>query len=171
MISIFGKSWDLHTKRALGITEEENLALIGETVAYLKAARQRSRLRCRALLRRLCVESRISHCEHLKPRKKMARMCSACATPTAERCHTRIAEVVRLVKARFGGVIGIHAHNDSDTAVANTLAGGRSRRDACAGLHERLWRAVRQREHRQRYRKSRTEDGARDRRPCIDCPN
>ena len=36
MISIFGKSWDLHTKRALGITEEENLALIGETVAYLK---------------------------------------------------------------------------------------------------------------------------------------
>lgn len=36
VISIFGKSWDLHTKRALGITEEENLALIGETVAYLK---------------------------------------------------------------------------------------------------------------------------------------
>ena len=36
VVSIFGKSWDLHTKRALGITEEENLALISETVAYLK---------------------------------------------------------------------------------------------------------------------------------------
>jgi len=37
VISVFGKSWDLHTRRALGITEEENLKLISETVAYLKA--------------------------------------------------------------------------------------------------------------------------------------
>src|ERR1700736_3988431 len=36
VISIFGKSWDLHTKRALGITEEENLKLISETVHFLK---------------------------------------------------------------------------------------------------------------------------------------
>src|SRR5512141_2278741 len=28
VVAIFGKSWDLHTTRALGITEEENLALI-----------------------------------------------------------------------------------------------------------------------------------------------
>src|ERR1019366_5893570 len=36
VISIFGKSWDLHVSRALGITEEENLAIISETVQYLK---------------------------------------------------------------------------------------------------------------------------------------
>src|SRR5271157_161323 len=36
VISIFGKSWDLHVKRALGITEDENLKLISETVKYLK---------------------------------------------------------------------------------------------------------------------------------------
>src|ERR1051325_9120093 len=36
VISIFGKSWDLHTRRALGITEEENLQLISETVRFLK---------------------------------------------------------------------------------------------------------------------------------------
>ncbi len=35
-VAIFGKSWDLHTKRALGITEEENIKLISETVKYLK---------------------------------------------------------------------------------------------------------------------------------------
>src|SRR5580704_5449545 len=33
---IFGKSWDLHPTYALGITEEENLKLIHETVKYLK---------------------------------------------------------------------------------------------------------------------------------------
>ena len=36
VVSIFGKTWDLHVKRALGITEEENLLLISETVKYLK---------------------------------------------------------------------------------------------------------------------------------------
>src|ERR1035437_6673111 len=36
VVSIFGKTWDLHVKRALGITEEENLKLISETVQYLK---------------------------------------------------------------------------------------------------------------------------------------
>ncbi len=36
VVAIFGKSWDLHVKRALGITEAENLNLISETVQYLK---------------------------------------------------------------------------------------------------------------------------------------
>src|SRR5207244_10479911 len=36
VVSIFGKTWDLHVKRALGITEEENLRLISETVRFLK---------------------------------------------------------------------------------------------------------------------------------------
>src|SRR5438876_2889848 len=36
VVSIFGKTWDLHVKRALGITEDENLQLISDTVKYLK---------------------------------------------------------------------------------------------------------------------------------------
>ena len=36
VVSIFGKTWDLHVRRALGITGEENLQLISETVKYLK---------------------------------------------------------------------------------------------------------------------------------------
>ena len=36
VIAIFGKSWDLHVHRALGISLEENLKLISETVGYLK---------------------------------------------------------------------------------------------------------------------------------------
>src|SRR6201996_5507852 len=37
VVSIFGKTWDFHVRRALGITEEENLQLISDTVGYLKA--------------------------------------------------------------------------------------------------------------------------------------
>ena len=36
VVSIFGKTWDLHVKRALGITNDENLVLISETVRYIK---------------------------------------------------------------------------------------------------------------------------------------
>ena len=36
VITIFGKSWDLHTRQALGVDEEQNLAMISETIAYLK---------------------------------------------------------------------------------------------------------------------------------------
>src|SRR5436305_11417154 len=37
VVAVFGKSWELHVRRALGVTEEENLKLIADTVRYLKA--------------------------------------------------------------------------------------------------------------------------------------
>ena len=37
VVTIFGKSWDLHVKTALGISLEENLGLIRESVAFLKS--------------------------------------------------------------------------------------------------------------------------------------
>src|SRR4029077_509055 len=35
---------------------------------------------------------------------------------------SRLAEICADVRKRFDGVLGIHAHNDSDVAVANSLA-------------------------------------------------
>ena len=37
VVCVFGKTWELHVRKALGITEEENLKLISDTVRYLKA--------------------------------------------------------------------------------------------------------------------------------------
>ena len=37
VVTIFGKTWDLHVTKALGITLEENLELIAASVAYLKS--------------------------------------------------------------------------------------------------------------------------------------
>jgi 2-isopropylmalate synthase len=36
-VTIFGKSWDLHVRDVLRVSLEENLAMISETVAWLKA--------------------------------------------------------------------------------------------------------------------------------------
>jgi 2-isopropylmalate synthase len=120
-ITVFGKTWDLHTRRALKITEEENLLLIGETVRYLKEHGKEV----------------IFDAEHFfdgynaNPDFAL-RALDAAKTAGADilcLCDTnggmltgRISEIVAAVRARFDGVLGIHTHNDSDCAVANTLA-------------------------------------------------
>ncbi len=121
VVSIFGKSWDLHTARALGISEEENLKLIRETVAYLKAHGKEV----------------VYDAEHFFDGYNSN---PAFALRTLEAAHNagaevlclcdtnggtitgRLVEIVAEVRKRFDGILGIHTHNDSDLAVANTLA-------------------------------------------------
>jgi 2-isopropylmalate synthase len=121
VVSIFGKSWDLHVKRALGISLDENLALISETVEFLKRHGKEV----------------VYDAEHFfdgyaaDPDYALRTLAAAHAAGADVLClcdtnggtlTSRVAEVVRVVRGRFDGVIGIHTHNDSDMAVANTLA-------------------------------------------------
>src|SRR5438067_3193067 len=58
VVSIFGKTWDLHVKRALGITEEENLLLI-RSEEHTSELQSRFDLVCRLLLekkKKRCTE-------------------------------------------------------------------------------------------------------------------
>jgi len=120
-ISIFGKSWDLHTQRALGISEEENLKLISETVRHLKDHGKEV----------------IYDAEHFfdgyRSNPAFAlRTLEAASNAGADilcLCDTnggtltgQLSEIVSEVRKRFDGVLGIHTHNDSDVAVANAVA-------------------------------------------------
>ena len=49
-------------------------------------------------------------------------MFCASATPTAAQQTSKLGAIVADVRSKFDGVIGIHAHNDCDVAVANTMA-------------------------------------------------
>jgi 2-isopropylmalate synthase len=121
VVSIFGKTWDLHVKRALGISNEENLRLISDTVRYLKEHGKEV----------------VYDAEHFFDGYQ-ANPAYALETLEAARdagadvlclCDTnggtvtgRLVEIVAEVRKRFDSVIGIHTHNDSDLAVANTIA-------------------------------------------------
>ena len=59
VVTIFGKTWLLHVREVLQTTPEENLAMIADTVRFLKAARQVRRLRRRARVRRLQGRPRV----------------------------------------------------------------------------------------------------------------
>ena len=120
VISIFGKSWDLHTKRALGITEEENLAIISDTVAFLKAAGREVVYDAEHFFDGYSSNPDFALRTLEAAKKSGADVLVLCDT-NGGTLPARVGELVALVKERFGGIVGIHAHNDSDVAVANTL--------------------------------------------------
>jgi 2-isopropylmalate synthase len=121
VVSIFGKSWDLHVHRALGITEEENLNLIADTVRYLKAHGKEVvydaehffdgyNASCDFALRTLEAAKRAG-----------ADVLVLCDT-NGGTATNRLAQICADVRKNFDGMLGIHTHNDSDLAVANSLA-------------------------------------------------
>src|SRR5437660_8596720 len=121
VVSIFGKSWSLHVKRALGITEDENLLLISETVKYLKDHGKEVIYDAEHFF-----DGYTANQDYALRTLEAAHTAGAgvlCLCDTNGGTITgRLVEIVGEVRKRFDGVIGIHTHNDSDVAVANTIA-------------------------------------------------
>ncbi|MDE3198063.1 MAG: citramalate synthase [Acidobacteriota bacterium] len=120
-VAIFGKSWDYHVTRALGITLEENLKLISETVAYLKQHGKEVIYDAEHFFDGY-IHNREYALQTLEAAKKAGADVLCLCDTNGGTMTERLAEVVADVRSKFEGVIGIHAHNDSDVAVANTLA-------------------------------------------------
>ena len=119
--TIFGKTWTLHVTEVLRTTLEENLRIIEESVRFLAASGRRV----------------IYDAEHFFDGYKAdpsyaletLRAAARGGAETLVLCDTnggsmpwRVAEVVREAKAAVGHRLGLHAHNDSECAVANSLA-------------------------------------------------
>lgn len=121
LVTIVGKTWDLHVTEVLGTTPDENLRMIGDTVAH-----------CRASGREVFYDA-----EHffdgLKANREYALATLKAAADAGARvvilCDTNggtlpddIAAGMRAAKGAVRCELGIHCHNDCDVAVANTLA-------------------------------------------------
>jgi 2-isopropylmalate synthase len=121
VVSIFGKTWDLHVKRALGISLEENLTLISDTVKFLKSHGKEVVYDAEHFF-----DGYHANPEYALQTLEAAKIAGAdvlCLCDTNGGTLTgRLLEVVAEVRKRFDGVIGIHTHNDSDLAVANSIA-------------------------------------------------
>jgi 2-isopropylmalate synthase len=144
-ICFVAKSWDYHVKVALETTPEENIASIRDSV---RAARQKGR---EVLL----------DCEHFfdgfKANPSYALACARTAYEEGARwvvlCDTNGGTLPHEIEAIVGEVIrsipgdrlGIHAHNDTEHAVANSLAavraGARQIQGTLNGLGERCGNA------------------------------
>ncbi len=121
-ICFVAKSWDYHVRVALGCTNEENLESITDSVNAAKAAG-----------REVLVD-----CEHFfdgfKANPAYATACAKAAYDAGARwvvlCDTNggtlpseVRDIVTTIaKTVPGSHLGIHAHNDTEQAVANSLA-------------------------------------------------
>jgi 2-isopropylmalate synthase len=120
-VAIFGKTWLLHVTHVLGTTAENNLAMIADSVAFLKKNGKEV----------------IFDAEHFFDGFREDRAYALAAVRAAADagadwlalCDTNggslpsfIAETVRELRKVTKTAIGIHTHNDGDMAVANALA-------------------------------------------------
>ncbi|MBF0382781.1 MAG: citramalate synthase [Magnetococcales bacterium] len=120
VVTIFGKSWDLHVTDALNIPLEENLELIYNSIRFLK-----SRVDTVFYDAEHFFDGHRANPEYALKTLKAARDGGADALVLCETNGGRLVdEVVESTKAalELGVEIGIHTHNDSGLAVANTLA-------------------------------------------------
>jgi 2-isopropylmalate synthase len=122
VVTLVGKSSVLHVERVLETTLEENLRMIGESVAYFKALGKEVIYDAEHFFDGYRLDS-----EYALATLRAAALGGA---DTLTLCDTNggslpefVAEVVRVVRESFPSAqVGIHTHNDGALAVANALA-------------------------------------------------
>ncbi len=144
-VAIVGKTWGLHLSKVIRVSRDENLRMIDESVRFLAAQGKRV----------------VYDAEHFFDAWRDDREYALrCATAAAEAgaavvclCDTNgaslppfVADVVREVAAALPEVVvGVHIHNDSDCAVADSLiaveAGARQVQGTINGYGERCGNA------------------------------
>ena len=144
-VCIFGKSWDFQVKKALRISLDENVFMMAESVKYLK----------KKGLEVLFDAEHFFDGYKENPRYALETV-SAAADAGADwvvLCDTNggtlpheVATIVRDVHLKIAAPVGIHAHNDCDCARRELAGGGAGRRTDGAGHHQRIRRALRERE-------------------------
>jgi len=122
VITIFGKSWNLHVKEVLRTTLERNRELIAHSLRYLKPH----------------VEELFYDAEHFfdgfqaDPDYALSTLqaavdggadCLVLCETNGGTLTSKVIDIIKAVKKRFPKVpLGIHAHNDSELGVANSIA-------------------------------------------------
>lgn len=120
VITIFGKAWTLHVSRALGISLQENLDLIDDSIRYLKARTDVVFFDAEHFFDGFKADADYALKVLTTARDAGANGLILCDTNGG----TLPGEVERIVRqtALPGSLLGIHCHNDGGLGVANTLA-------------------------------------------------
>ncbi|MDP2136339.1 MAG: citramalate synthase [Candidatus Didemnitutus sp.] len=121
--AIFGKSSPLQVKEVLRSTLEENLAMIEDTVAYLKAQGKRVIYDAEHFFDGYDAD-RFYALETLRAATRGGAETLVLCDTNGGHLPWQVEEAVRAVSRHFGATvrIGIHAHDDTGCGVANTVA-------------------------------------------------
>lgn len=144
VVSLFGKSWRLHSEQGMKLDESENESLIYESIRYLKSEG-----------RHVIFDAEHFFDGYKDDAKFALRMVKAAEQAKADTivlCDTNggslpseISEIVETINKELRTPLGVHAHNDSELAVSNSIAaveaGVRHVQGTINGLGERCGNA------------------------------
>ncbi|UJF31593.1 citramalate synthase [Paenibacillus hexagrammi] len=119
--TIFGKSWDFHVHTAIQTTLEENLAMIYDSVHYLKSKGLEVIYDAEHFFDGYKNNSEYAMQTIKKAQEAGADWIVLCDTNGGS-LPQEITSIVTAVKSSINTPVGIHAHNDCELAVANSLA-------------------------------------------------
>ncbi len=125
VVTIVGKTWPLHVTEVFQVSLEENLAMIADTVAYLKKHGREVLYDAEHFFD--------SYREDPEYSLKTVKAAQAAGADLIVLCETNggalpefVGEVTGKVIAHLGCPVGIHTHNDGGVGVANALAAVRA---------------------------------------------
>jgi 2-isopropylmalate synthase len=119
--TLVGKTWDFHVHTALQTTLDENLAMIYESLAYVKNNGMEALFDAEHFFDGYKANPDYALAALHKAREAGAGWIVLCDT-NGGTLPGEISEIVSRVVSIIDAPIGIHAHNDCELAVANTLA-------------------------------------------------
>jgi len=144
-ICFVAKSWDYHVRVALETTPEENLASIRDSVRAAKGKGREVLLDCEHFFDGYKANPAFALACAKTAYDEGARWVVLCDTNGGTLPHEVERIVGEVIKVIPGSHVGIHAHNDTEQAVANSLAavraGARQIQGTLNGLGERCGNA------------------------------
>jgi 2-isopropylmalate synthase len=125
VVTIVGKTWDFQVKAALRTDLDENVAMIADSVRFLKAAGREVFFDAEHYFDGYRADPEYALRCLRAAREAGADRLVLCDTNGGSLPH-EVAAVTEAAMREVGGPLGIHCHNDAGLAVANTLAAVRA---------------------------------------------
>jgi 2-isopropylmalate synthase len=119
--TVVGKTWTLHVTEVLRASLDENLRIVEQSLAWLKSQGRRVIYDAEHFFDGWRADKAYALATLEAARRGGAETLVLCDTNGGS-LPWEIAAIVAEVKARVAHPLGVHAHNDSETAVANSLA-------------------------------------------------
>lgn len=125
-VCLVGKAWDWQVKTALKVSKEENLRMVEESVAYAVKQKRTVHFDAEHFFDGYKANPEYALQVLEAAHKGGAEWLVLCDTNGGSQ-PDEIFDIVRTVKTKLPKAnLGIHCHNDTDQAVANSLAGVRA---------------------------------------------
>ncbi len=126
VVAIFGKTWPLHVQEVMGNTRQENLAMIGDSISFLKSHDREVVYDAEHFFDGYKEDARYAFETLLAAARSGAEFLVLCDTnggTLPDEIQTMVSEAQHYLNAKgYSPRLGIHCHNDCGLAVANSIS-------------------------------------------------